>query len=58
MAQKQFAQWRAGGAPMATRVEENVQASALVFAAIESQRTGVPVRVQDYIASFERTAAP
>ena len=25
---------------METRVEENVQASALVFAAIESQRTG------------------
>ena len=49
---EQFAQWRAGGEPMATRVEENVQASARVFAAIESQRTGAPVRVQDYIASF------
>ena len=37
---------------METRVEENVQASALVFAAIESQRAGAPVKVQDFIASF------
>ena len=38
---EQFAQWRDGGPPMETRVEENVHASAMVFAAIESQRTGV-----------------
>ena len=41
---EQFAQWRDGGPPMETRVEENVQASALVFAAIESQRTGTAGR--------------
>jgi predicted dehydrogenase len=49
---EQFTQWRAGGPPMATRVEENLQASALVFAAIESQRSGAPVRVQDRLASL------
>ncbi len=43
---EQFARWREGGPPMETRVEENVQASALVFAAIESSRSGAPVRVQ------------
>ena len=37
---------------METQVEENLQASALVFGAIESQRTGAPVKVQDFIASF------
>ena len=42
----EFARWRDGGPPMETRVGENVQASALVFAAIESSRTGAPVRVQ------------
>jgi predicted dehydrogenase len=53
---EQFAKWRDGGPAMETRIEENVQASALVFGAIESQRTGMPIRVQDFIASFERTA--
>ncbi|MCL4760851.1 MAG: Gfo/Idh/MocA family oxidoreductase [Burkholderiales bacterium] len=43
---EQFARWRDGGPPMETRVEENVQASALVFAAIESSRCGAPVAVQ------------
>jgi predicted dehydrogenase len=43
---EQFARWRDGGSPMETRVEETVQASALVFAAIESSRTGAPVDVQ------------
>jgi hypothetical protein len=46
---EQFATWRAGGPPMETRVEENLQASALVFCAIESQRRGVTVKVQDFI---------
>jgi predicted dehydrogenase len=47
---EQFARWRDGGPPMETRVEENVQASALVFAAIESSRTGAPVRVQPLVS--------
>ncbi len=46
---EQFAHWRAGGPPMETRVDQNVQASALVFCAIESQRRAAPVKVQDFI---------
>ena len=49
---EQFAKWRAGGPQMETHVAANVQASALVFGAIHSQRTGSLVKVQDYIASF------
>ena len=41
---------------METRVEENVQACALVFAAIESQASGLPVDVQEFIGSFANTA--
>jgi hypothetical protein len=37
---------------METNVAANVQASALVFGAIESQRSGALVKVQDYIRSF------
>jgi len=48
---EQFAQWRDGGPPMETRVEENVQACALIFAAIQSQATGLPVDVQEFIGS-------
>ena len=46
---EKFARWRDGGEPMETRVEENVQASALVFAAIESSRSGAPVSVQSLV---------
>jgi len=55
---EQFAQWRAGGPPMATQVAENVQASALVFAAIESNRRGAPVKVQEFVAASDRALAP
>jgi predicted dehydrogenase len=48
---EQFVRWRAGGPAMETRVSENIQASALVFSAIESQRHGVPVKVQDLVRS-------
>jgi predicted dehydrogenase len=48
---EQFAQWRAGGPAMETRVEDNLQASALVFSAIESKRLGAPVRVQEFLAA-------
>jgi len=53
---EQFAQWRAGGPPMETRVEENVQACALVFAAIESSATDRPIDVQEFIGSFASAA--
>jgi predicted dehydrogenase len=49
---EQFANWRVGGPEMETNVAANVQASALVFGAIESQRSGALVKVQDYIRSF------
>jgi predicted dehydrogenase len=50
---EKFARWREGGEPMETRVEENVQASALVFAAIASSRSGQPVRVQALLRGDE-----
>jgi predicted dehydrogenase len=49
---EKFAKWREGGPAVETEVQANLQSSALVFGAIESKRTGVPVRVQDYIKSF------
>jgi len=55
---EQFATWRAGGPPMETRVEENLQASALVFCAIESQRRGATVKVQDFIEATGTAVAP
>jgi hypothetical protein len=39
---------------METIVEKNVQASALVFASIESARSGQAIEVQDYVRSFAR----
>lgn len=46
-----FAKWRDGGPQMETHVEANLQSCGLVFGAIESQRAGGVVRVQDFIAS-------
>ena len=46
---ERFCQWLDGGEPMETHVEANIQASALIFGAIESQRTGAPIDVQDFI---------
>jgi predicted dehydrogenase len=50
---EKFCAWLDGGAEMETIVEKNVQASALVFASIESARTGKAIEVQDYVRSFE-----
>jgi predicted dehydrogenase len=47
---EQFVRWLAGGEPMETNVEANLQSVALVFAAIKSSHTGLPVRVQDMLA--------
>jgi predicted dehydrogenase len=49
---EQFCGWREGGPAMETQVEDNVQASALVFGAIESSRNKSLIKVQDYIARF------
>ncbi len=44
-----FAKWRDGGPPLPTEVANNIYASAMVFGAIESQRTGGAVRIEDFI---------
>jgi len=44
-----FVRWLDGGPPMETEVEANLQSVAIVFAGIESSRTGSPVRVQDFL---------
>ncbi len=57
---EQFLDWLDGGPPMATNVEANLQSVALIFAAIESSRTGQPVKVQEFLQAArdrERQAA-
>ena len=39
---------------METNVEANLQAVAMIFAAVESSRSGQPVRVQDLLAKALR----
>jgi len=41
--------WLDGGEPMETNVADNLQSVALIFAAIESSRTGEPVKVQQFL---------
>lgn len=47
---EKFVRWLDGGEPMETNVEDNLQSIALIFAAIESNHTGQPVKVQDFLA--------
>lgn len=53
---EQFADWCAGGEPMETNARDNLQAMAIVFAAIESAETGEAVGVQSLLADAKRTA--
>jgi predicted dehydrogenase len=46
---EKFVQWLEGGPPMETDVQSNLQSVALVFAAIESSRTGQAVKVQEML---------
>ena len=46
---EKFCAWLDGGPEMETNVAANVQASALVFGAIESQRTGEAIDIADFI---------
>ncbi|MFC4776325.1 Gfo/Idh/MocA family protein [Paenibacillus sp. GCM10023252] len=46
---EQFTQWLDGGPEMATNVEANLQSVALIFAAIESSKSGQPVNVQELL---------
>jgi predicted dehydrogenase len=47
---EQFLDWREGGPPMATNVEDNLRSVALSHAAIESGHGGRPVRVEEVLA--------
>lgn len=46
---EKFVRWLDGGPPMETDVQSNLQSVALVFAAIESSRTGQAVKVQEFL---------
>ena len=54
---EKFVQWLDGGEPMETHVEANLQSVAMVFAAIESCRTGDPVDVQEFLGAARARAA-
>ena len=51
---EQFVRWLDGGEPMETNVKDNLQSVALVFAAVESSRSGKPVNVQRFLARTRR----
>lgn len=51
---EKFVRWLDGGEPMETNVEDNLQSVALIFAAIESSRTGQPVKVQEFLDRARR----
>jgi predicted dehydrogenase len=46
---EKYVRWLEGGEPMETEVQTNLQSVALIFAAIESSRTGLPVKVQNML---------
>lgn len=48
---EKFCRWLDGGPEMETNVEANIQAVALIFAGIESQRTGQAIEIDQYIRS-------
>jgi predicted dehydrogenase len=51
---EKFVDWLRGGEPMETNVWDNLQSVALIFAAIESARTGHPVAVQEYLQAAQQ----
>jgi predicted dehydrogenase len=53
---EKFVRWLDGAEPMETNVQDNLQSVALIFAAIESSRTGSPVRVQDFLTAARKSA--
>jgi len=53
---EQFCDWLERGEPMETAIDANLQSVALVFAAIESSRTGQPVKVQEFLDTAQRGA--
>jgi predicted dehydrogenase len=53
----QFVHWLDGGDPMPTNVEDNLQSVALIFAAIESSRIGMPIHVQQFLEKARQDPA-
>jgi len=51
---EKFVQWLDGGEMMETNVEDNLQSVAMVFASIESSRTGQSIRVQAFLSEARR----
>ena len=51
---EKFVHWLDGGEPMETNLEDNLQSVALMFSAIESSRTGKPVKVQEFLDQARR----
>lgn len=51
---EKYVRWLDGGEPMETNVEDNLQSIALIFAAIESSRSGQPVKVQELLAKARK----
>jgi len=51
---EEFVHWLDAGRQMETNVEDNLQSMAMIFAAIESSKTGRPVKVQDYLADVRQ----
>jgi predicted dehydrogenase len=49
-----FVDWLKGGEPMETNVWDNLQSVALIFAAIESARSGQPVPVQQFLSASQK----
>lgn len=47
---EQFCDWLAGGPPPPTHLDDNLQCTAVTFAAIQASRTGDPVDVQEFLA--------
>ena len=46
---RDFLKWLDGGEPPVTCLDDNIQCAALIFATIESMKTGQPVDVQAYL---------
>lgn len=53
---EKFVRWLDGGEPMETNVQDNLQSVAIVFAGIESSRTGRPVKVQELLRQKQAVA--
>lgn len=49
----QFLAWMDGGPAMKTKASDALQSQAIIFAAVESSRTGNAVLVQEYLAAAE-----